>query len=65
MEGKVEEDYSLFGHRQVSSESTDCPGDTLYQLMQAWPHYVSSLQTLINFVHGFAHNFSLQTAGDL
>ncbi|KAL5017092.1 hypothetical protein ScPMuIL_006681 [Solemya velum] len=29
--------YALYGHRDVGA--TTCPGDTLYKLIQQWPHY--------------------------
>ncbi|XP_064611539.1 peptidoglycan-recognition protein SD-like isoform X2 [Liolophura sinensis] len=35
--GKVIKNYSLKGHRDVSS--TECPGQKLYDLIRTWPHY--------------------------
>lgn len=37
--GKIQENYTLLGHRQTTS--TSCPGDSLYQLIQTWPHWSS------------------------
>ena len=36
--GKIASDYRLYGHRDVVV-STSCPGNTLYALIQKWPHY--------------------------
>lgn len=33
----IREDYRLVGHRQVGD--TDCPGTSLYNLLQTWDHY--------------------------
>ncbi|XP_071448825.1 peptidoglycan-recognition protein LB-like isoform X2 [Hetaerina americana] len=35
--GKISANYTLLGHRQV--RDTECPGQTLYQAIQAWPHW--------------------------
>ncbi|XP_025095301.1 peptidoglycan-recognition protein SC2-like [Pomacea canaliculata] len=37
--GRVTSSYTLKGHRDV--RNTACPGETLYRLIQSWPHYVS------------------------
>jgi len=36
--GKVSANYQMYGHRQAGN--TDCPGDSLYRLIQTWPHWV-------------------------
>ncbi|KAF3428666.1 hypothetical protein E2986_14107 [Frieseomelitta varia] len=38
--GKIQENYTLLGHRQTTQ--TTCPGDSLYQLIQTWPHWSSN-----------------------
>lgn len=38
--GKIDANYTLLGHRQTAS--TDCPGDSLYQLIQTWPRWSST-----------------------
>ncbi|XP_048754066.1 peptidoglycan recognition protein-like [Ostrea edulis] len=35
--GKLTRDYKLKGHRDVGN--TECPGQTLYDYIQSWPHY--------------------------
>ncbi|XP_076221970.1 peptidoglycan recognition protein 3-like [Nomia melanderi] len=37
--GKIQGNYTLYGHRQTTS--TKCPGDSLYNLIQSWPHWSS------------------------
>nr|XP_053617729.1 peptidoglycan-recognition protein LF-like [Plodia interpunctella] len=37
--GHIKPDYKLVGHRQV--RDTECPGNALFNEIQAWPHYVS------------------------
>ena len=37
--GYIKRDFTLKGHRDV--RATDCPGDTLYSLIQNWPHFKS------------------------
>ncbi|XP_017752210.1 PREDICTED: peptidoglycan recognition protein 3-like [Eufriesea mexicana] len=37
--GKIQENYKLLGHRQVSQ--TSCPGDNLYNLIKTWPNWTS------------------------
>ena len=39
-EGKINVGYNMYGHRQAGD--TDCPGDTLYQTIQDWPHWVKT-----------------------
>ncbi|XP_068623386.1 peptidoglycan-recognition protein LB-like isoform X2 [Battus philenor] len=36
--GYIKPEYKLVGHRQV--RNTECPGNTLYQNVKAWDHYV-------------------------
>ncbi|XP_013382873.1 peptidoglycan recognition protein 1 [Lingula anatina] len=36
--GELESNYILKGHRDM--KATACPGDTLYELITKWPHYV-------------------------
>ncbi|XP_043505214.1 peptidoglycan-recognition protein LC-like isoform X2 [Polistes fuscatus] len=36
--GKIDKDYKLLGHRQVSK--TLSPGDALYSKIKTWPHWV-------------------------
>nr|XP_034178569.1 peptidoglycan recognition protein 3-like [Osmia lignaria] len=38
--GKITSTYTLLGHRQT--KQTTCPGDSLYNLIQTWPHWSSS-----------------------
>ncbi|XP_062573038.1 peptidoglycan recognition protein 1-like [Saccostrea cucullata] len=35
--GKIIGNYKLKGHRDVGN--TECPGQTLYEYIQSWPHY--------------------------
>lgn len=35
--GKLAQNYKLYGHCDV--RRTDCPGETLYQLIHTWRHY--------------------------
>ncbi|CAC5388582.1 PGRP [Mytilus coruscus] len=35
--GKISGSYDLYGHRDI--KSTLCPGDTLYNIIQSWPHF--------------------------
>lgn len=35
--GKIIGNYILKGHRDVGN--TECPGQTLYDYIQTWPHY--------------------------
>ncbi|KZC07181.1 Peptidoglycan recognition protein 3 [Dufourea novaeangliae] len=35
--GKIQENYTLLGHRQITS--TSCPGDSLYRLIQSWSNW--------------------------
>ncbi|XP_006825027.1 peptidoglycan-recognition protein SC2-like [Saccoglossus kowalevskii] len=37
---KVIDDYILYGHRQVRREGTTCPGDTFFDRVKTWPHWV-------------------------
>lgn len=37
--GKVVPNYQMYGHRQA--RATNCPGDSLYALIQQWPNWVS------------------------
>ncbi|KAJ8916615.1 hypothetical protein NQ315_000260 [Exocentrus adspersus] len=39
--GYIAGDYKLVGHKQVR-KGTQCPGDALYALIEAWPHYDSA-----------------------
>lgn len=36
-QGYLAEDYKLIGHRQV--RDTTCPGQTLYEEIEKWPHF--------------------------
>ncbi|XP_053984942.1 peptidoglycan-recognition protein SC2-like [Hylaeus volcanicus] len=38
--GKIQDDYTILGHKQVTS--TSCPGDSLYRLIQTWPKWCSN-----------------------
>ncbi|XP_014482419.1 PREDICTED: peptidoglycan-recognition protein SC2-like [Dinoponera quadriceps] len=35
--GEIKNDYKLLGHRQTWQ--TACPGNSLYTMMQSWPHW--------------------------
>ncbi|CAG9558352.1 unnamed protein product [Danaus chrysippus] len=39
--GKLAKDYKLFAHRQFMS--TLSPGDTVYDIIKEWPHFVSNV----------------------
>ncbi|XP_032527504.2 peptidoglycan-recognition protein LC-like isoform X2 [Danaus plexippus] len=39
--GKLAKDYKLFAHRQFMS--TLSPGDTVYDIIKEWPHFVNNL----------------------
>ncbi|XP_066144621.1 peptidoglycan-recognition protein LB-like isoform X2 [Euwallacea fornicatus] len=41
VEGYIDENYKLIGHRQV--RETECPGDALFAEIQTWPHFDPSL----------------------
>ncbi|CAD1474526.1 unnamed protein product, partial [Heterotrigona itama] len=48
--GKIQENYKLFGHRQTTQ--TTCPGDSLYQLIQTWPHWsVPRVEFSVRILH--------------
>lgn len=36
-QGKLDANYTLYGHRQV--KSTACPGKNLYNEIKTWPHW--------------------------
>ncbi|XP_023321631.1 peptidoglycan-recognition protein SC2 [Eurytemora carolleeae] len=37
-QNKIRPDYKMFGHRQTKPQGgTECPGDTLYPIIQSWP----------------------------
>jgi len=38
--GKIKSDYKLLGHRQTWQ--TACPGNSLYTMIQSWPHWSQS-----------------------
>ncbi|KMQ95640.1 peptidoglycan-recognition protein precursor [Lasius niger] len=38
--GEIKSDYKLLGHRQTWS--TACPGDSLYTMIQSWPHWTEA-----------------------
>lgn len=38
--GKITPDYKMYGHRDV--RATECPGDTLYELIKTWDHFDSN-----------------------
>ncbi|KAL2712177.1 peptidoglycan recognition protein 3-like [Vespula squamosa] len=37
---KIKSDYKLLGHRQTTK--TDCPGNSLYNLIKTWPHWTDT-----------------------
>jgi len=37
--GKIQPNYEILGHRQSLQAQTDCPGDSLYSLIQTWPNW--------------------------
>ena len=40
-EGKIMEEYEMYGHRQTKPPGgTECPGDTLYNTIQGWEGWV-------------------------
>lgn len=39
--GKIAKDYKLFAHRQLMS--TLSPGDTVFNIIKRWPHFVGNL----------------------
>ncbi|XP_071942516.1 peptidoglycan-recognition protein SC2-like [Antedon mediterranea] len=38
LNGVLEPDYILYGHRQARN-GTECPGDALFKYIQTWPHW--------------------------
>ncbi|EFN81745.1 peptidoglycan-recognition protein SC2 isoform X1 [Harpegnathos saltator] len=38
--GEIKNDYKLLGHRQTWQ--TNCPGNSLYTMMQSWPHWAAA-----------------------
>ncbi|XP_029159569.1 uncharacterized protein LOC114931584 [Nylanderia fulva] len=38
--GEIKSDYKLLGHRQTWP--TACPGDSLYTMIQSWPHWMEA-----------------------
>ncbi|XP_078032652.1 peptidoglycan recognition protein 3-like [Augochlora pura] len=41
--GKIQENYQLIGHLQAGQ--TECPGESLYNLIKTWPHWVERPST--------------------
>ncbi|XP_050683311.1 peptidoglycan-recognition protein LC-like [Leptidea sinapis] len=49
--GKLAKDYKLFAHRQLMS--TLSPGDTVYDIVKTWPHFVKNVTDINNLIPNY------------